>query len=89
MRAHDRIVAFDHHSGTGNAAAQALLHMEVPAGQLEATEEGADLAEVGPCIEERTQRHVAGDAGEAMEPGEGLGCPACHGRSRAIAQAAP
>ncbi len=63
--------------------------MEVPAGQLQAIKEGTDLAEVGAGIEQRTQRHVAGDAGEAVKPGDGLRRRAGHGNSRAIAQAAP
>ena len=51
----------------------------------------ADLVDVGAGIDERAQRHVARDAGEAVEPGDRrrtvAGC--AHGSSRAMAQAAP
>ena len=62
----------------------------------------ADLVEVGPGVDERAERHVAGDAGEAVEPGDGSparpavdwpgaaadGEPTCR-NSRTTAQAAP
>ena len=64
----------------------------------------ADLVEVGAGVDERAERHVAGDAGEAVEPGDGAstrrpgqarsvtGTPAVDDRQRegrATAQAAP
>ena len=87
VRAHDCVVAFDHHTGTGDPAAQAFLHVEVPAGQLQATEEGADLAEVGACVEECSPRlgESAMPSAKQVEPGEGLWAPvsaAAAGRSR-------
>ena len=53
-------------------------------------EEGRHLVEIRPGIEQAAQGHVAGDAGEAVEPGHRAGAVGdAHGRVRATAQAAP
>ena len=66
------VVAAPHQGpGAGHAAPERLLHLELPAGQGRRCEEEADLVEVGSGIDEGAERHVAGDAGEAVEPGDG------------------
>ena len=89
--AHHHVVSPDDGAGAGDAASDALLELEVPAGQGQPVEEAADLVDVGARVDERAQRHVARDAGEAVEPRHRLrtGDRRRHGRSRAMAQAAP
>ncbi len=58
----------------GDPAAERFLGLGVPIPDTrEALEEVTDLFEIRPGIDERTQRHVTGDAGKAVEPGD---CPA-------------
>jgi hypothetical protein len=68
--AHHRGVGVDVDLGAGDAAAQNGLHLQLPAvhGERRA---GAHLVEVGAGVDQRAERHVAGDAGEAVEPGGG------------------
>src|SRR2546421_586019 len=51
-----------------DAAAQPRLCVDLPPADGDASEERADLFEVGARVDERSQGHVPGDAGEAMEP---------------------
>ena len=58
--------------GAGRPQASALhrLGPQLPAGQTETVEDGPNLIDWGAGIEQCAQRHVAGDAGEAVEPGD-------------------
>ena len=70
-RAHDRrLVGVDVGLGRADAAAEHGLRLEAPAVHGEALDHGADLVDVGARVDERAEGHVAGDAGEAVEPGE-------------------
>ena len=92
MRAGRVVLGLDDGSGACDAASQVLLEVQFPAREGEASEEGTHLLDVGPGVDQGTQGHVAGDTREAVEPG-GRPVPgtrgSCHGRSRAMAQAAP
>ena len=69
--AHDRgLLGDDVDLGGGDAAAQHRLGVERPAADRQPLEQLADLVEVGAGVDERAERHVAGDAGEAVEPGD-------------------
>ena len=68
--AHDRrLVGGDVNLGAGDAAALHGLGVDVPPTQRETHEVAHDLVEVGAGVDERTEGHVAGDPGEAVEPG--------------------
>ncbi len=43
---------------------------ELPARQRQPAEQPEDLVQVGAGVDEAAQRHVPGDAGEAVEPGD-------------------
>ena len=73
MGADDHVVAADDGTGAGDAAPHAVLEPQVPAGKGEPVEQAADLVDVGPGVDERPEGHVAGDAREAVEPGDRLG----------------
>ena len=61
----------DHvHVGCGDAPAQHRLDVERPTVDRETTQQRAHLVDVGACVDERAERHVAGDAREAVKPGE-------------------
>ena len=89
--AHHHVVAPDDGTGAGDAAPDAVFEFQVPAGERKPFEQRADLVDVGARVNERPQRHVARDAGEAVEPRQcgGTRIRRRHGSSRAIAQAAP
>ncbi len=55
----------------GDAAPQHRLGLEIPtASRGGAGHHGAHLVDVGTGVEQRAERHVAGHAGEAVEPGD-------------------
>ncbi len=56
--------------GAGDARPQHGLGLEGPAVDRQALEHGAHLVDVGPGVDQRAEGHVAGDAGEAVEPGD-------------------
>ena len=91
MGADDHVVAGDDRTRAGDASPHARLEPQVPTGKGEPVEQPADLVDVRPGVDERAEGHVAGNAREAVEPGDrrcdGLGLG--HGNERAIAQAAP
>ena len=66
---HHVVVDADHGLRRGDAPPQDRLHLERPAAEWEALQQGQDLAEVGARIQQASERHVPGDAGEAVEPG--------------------
>ena len=68
-RAHDRRLLHVHVGlGGRDAAAQHRLGLEAPAPHREPLDHRAHLVDVGPRVEQRPQRHVPGDPGEAVEP---------------------
>ena len=70
-RADDRGVLRVHvQLGGRDPAAQHRLGLDRPAADRQALEQGPHLVEVGAGVDQRSERHVAGDAGEAVEPGE-------------------
>ena len=90
MGSADGVAPGDDHPRTGDAAAHALFDPQVPARKGKPVEQPADLVDVGAGVDERAEGHVTGDAGEAVEPGHpGVDWGCRHGRSRAMAQAAP
>jgi hypothetical protein len=56
--------------GGGDAAPEHRLDLQLPALDRELAEQAADLVRVGAGVDERAQRHVAGDPREAVEPGD-------------------
>ena len=69
--AHDRgLVGVDVRLGGGDAAAEHRLGLEPPAVHGQPLDHRAHLVDVGAGVDQRAERHVAGDAGEAVEPGE-------------------
>jgi hypothetical protein len=56
--------------GPGDAVAQHRLGVEAPPTDRQAFADPPHLAEVGAGVEQRTECHVAGDATEAVEPGD-------------------
>ncbi len=59
--------------GAGGAQAGALHHLgpEVPARDRQPGDDGPDLVDVRARVQQGAERHVPGDAGEAVEPGQG------------------
>ena len=70
--------------GGRDPAPQDRLGFDRPAAHRDAVEHRRDLVEVGTDVDEAAERHVTGNAGEAVEPRHRR-----HGSSRAVAQAAP
>jgi hypothetical protein len=56
--------------GGGDAAPEHRLDLQLPAVHGKLAEQAADLVGVGPGVDERAERHVAGDPREAVEPGD-------------------
>ena len=85
------VVAADDGAGASDASPNTVLELERPPGKVQAVEERTHLVDIGPGVDQRPERHVTRDAGEAVEPchrrGVDLRCR--HGRRRAIAHAAP
>ena len=69
--------------GTGDAAPQDRLGLELPLGHRQPLEQFLDLVEVGAGVDQRAQGHVAGHAGEAVEPCRGHGATPWSWRSPA------
>ena len=57
-----------HGTGPGDAASEHALDVERPPAHREPPEQPPHLADVGSCVDERSEGHVPGDAGEAVEP---------------------
>jgi hypothetical protein len=57
------------HLGAGDTRAQHRLGLDGPAAHWQAAEHGTQFVNVGTSIDERTERHIASDAREAVEPG--------------------
>ena len=55
-------------AGTGDATADTVFELQVPAGKVQPIEEGAHLIDIGSRVDEGAEGHVAGDAGETVEP---------------------
>ncbi len=85
----NHVVPADDGACAGDAAAQRVLESQVPPRQIEPAEQASHLVRVGSCVDQGAERHVAGDAGKAVEPGDRRAGGLRHGSSRAIAQAAP
>ncbi len=59
-----------HHAGGTDAVALGGLDLEGPPRHRDPLDEGPHLVGVGAGVDEGAERHVPGDAGEAVEPGE-------------------
>ena len=57
--------------GGGQPAPHDELGLQTPAGDRQPLEDGGHLVEGGAGVEAGAEGHVAGDAGEAVEPGDG------------------
>ena len=69
--AHDGgLVGSDVDLGGGHARPQHGLGFQLPSAHRQPPEQGPDLVEVGAGIDQAPEGHVAGDPGEAVEPGE-------------------
>ena len=69
--AHDDVVGDLHHrQGGRHPGPEHGLGSEPPAVKRQAFQEAQDLIEVGAGVEEAAERHVPGDPGEAVEPGQ-------------------
>ncbi len=80
----------DQGSAARQPTSQDGLNRELPALNIEQREKLHDAVKIGTGVDQAAQRHVAGDAGEAVEPSDrGLTVVHRHGKSRATAQAAP
>ena len=79
----------DDRPGGGDAVAKHGLEFERPSADREPVEQAFQLAKIGAGVDEAAQRHVAGDTGEAVEPGDPTAGRAGHRRILATAQAAP
>ena len=91
MGADHHVVAADDGARACDPSPHALVQPQVPAREGEPVQQGTDLVDVGPGVNERPERHVPCDTGEAVEPRHRLGARggARHCRSRAMAHAAP
>ena len=87
------VVVVDHHVGPGGAhpAALDLLEHDGVTVDAEAPEDRRHHVGVGAAVDQRRHRHVAGDAGLTVEPGDAPGGRhrLGHVNMRAIAHAAP
>ena len=61
----------DHGPGGGDPAPQDRLDVERPAAERQPFEQAEHLVEVGTGVDQAPECHVPGDAGEAVEPGDG------------------
>ena len=96
---HDVVLDGDDGAAGGDTAPQHGLDLEGPPAERQSLEQAQDLVESGSGVDEAAERHVPGDAGEAVEPGDGPsrrrdrrdGAPGVdgHGSIRARAHAAP
>ena len=69
--AHDgRLLGVHVDLGAADAGAHDRLGLELPPADRQALAQLAHLVEVGAGVDERAQGHVAGDPGEAVEPGD-------------------
>ena len=69
MRPHHDVVGRLHHGARGgDAGPQDGLGPKSPTPERQASQQGEQLGEVGAGVEQAAERHVAGDAGEAVEP---------------------
>ena len=65
---HRGVLDADVHLGATESVAQHRLRLKRPAANPETFTDAADLVEVGTGVHEGTKGHVAGDAGETVEP---------------------
>src|SRR4051794_10097233 len=69
---------------TGKSATEHRCRFERPPADGDALAQRAHFVEIGAEVDERAERHVSGDAGEAVEPGDNR-----HFNNRITALAAP
>ena len=76
MGANDDVIDdFNDSQGGGNAGPQNRLGIEPPAGKGQTLQEPENLIEISAGIEKTAQSHIAGNAGEAVEPSHRGGLP--------------